>query len=67
MPTKLDVNGKPVEVDVEPRMTLADCLRNVLRLTWSVSHNVRSGGSHSRHWPAAICASRNATVWPTSE
>jgi carbon-monoxide dehydrogenase small subunit len=33
MPTKFDVNGKPVEVNVEPRMTLADCLRNVLRLT----------------------------------
>ena len=33
MPTKFEVNGKPVEVDVEPRLTLADCLRNVLRLT----------------------------------
>ena len=33
MPTRFDVNGKPVEVDVEPRMTLADCLRHVLRLT----------------------------------
>ena len=33
MPTKFEVNGKPVAVDVEPRMTLADCLRNVLRLT----------------------------------
>jgi carbon-monoxide dehydrogenase small subunit len=33
MPTKFEVNGKPVEVNVEPRMTLADCLRNVLRLT----------------------------------
>jgi carbon-monoxide dehydrogenase small subunit len=28
-----EVNGKPVEVTVEPRMTLADCLRNQLRLT----------------------------------
>ena len=27
------VNGKPVEVEAEPRMTLADCLRHVLRLT----------------------------------
>src|SRR5262249_13146111 len=26
-------NGKPVEVTVEPRMTLADCLGGVLRLT----------------------------------
>ena len=33
MPTRFDVNGKPVEVNVEPRMTLADCLRGVLRLT----------------------------------
>src|ERR1700755_1776698 len=33
MPTRFDVNGKTVEVNVEPRMTLADCLRNVLRLT----------------------------------
>ena len=33
MATKFEVNGKPVEVDVEPRLTLADCLRNVLRLT----------------------------------
>jgi aerobic-type carbon monoxide dehydrogenase small subunit (CoxS/CutS family) len=27
------VNGKAVEVEVEPRLTLADCLRHVLRLT----------------------------------
>jgi carbon-monoxide dehydrogenase small subunit len=33
MTTKFEVNGKPVEVNVEPRMTLADCLRQVLRLT----------------------------------
>ena len=33
MTTRFEVNGKPVEVNVEPRMTLADCLRNVLRLT----------------------------------
>src|SRR5712672_3110814 len=33
MTTRFDVNGKPVEVTVEPRMTLADCLRHVLRLT----------------------------------
>jgi aerobic-type carbon monoxide dehydrogenase small subunit (CoxS/CutS family) len=31
--TKFEVNGKAVEVSVEPRMTLADCLRHVLRLT----------------------------------
>ena len=30
---RFTVNGKSVEVDVEPRMTLADCLRHVLRLT----------------------------------
>jgi len=30
---RFEVNGKPVEVEVEPRMTLADCLRHVLRLT----------------------------------
>ena len=33
MPTKFEVNGKPVSVDVEPRLTLADCLRHELRLT----------------------------------
>ena len=33
MSVKFEVNGKPVEVNVEPRMTLADCLRGVLRLT----------------------------------
>ena len=33
MPTKFEVNGKPVSVNVEPRLTLADCLRHELRLT----------------------------------
>ncbi len=33
MPVRFEVNGKPVEVEVEPRLTLADCLRHVLRLT----------------------------------
>src|SRR6187402_3171869 len=33
MSTKFEVNGKSVEVNVEPRMTLADCLRHQLRLT----------------------------------
>ena len=33
MSTKFEVNGKPVEVEVEPRLTLADCLRHHLRLT----------------------------------
>ncbi len=33
MPTKFEVNGKQVSVDVEPRLTLADCLRHELRLT----------------------------------
>ena len=33
MPVRFEVNGKEVEVEVEPRMTLADCLRHVLRLT----------------------------------
>ena len=33
MTTKFEVNGKPVSVDVEPRLTLADCLRHELRLT----------------------------------
>jgi aerobic carbon-monoxide dehydrogenase small subunit len=27
------INGQPVEVEVEPRLHLADCLRDVLRLT----------------------------------
>ena len=27
------VNGEPVDVDVEPRLHLVDCLREVLRLT----------------------------------
>src|SRR5262249_24936785 len=33
MPMGLEVNGKPVSVDVEARTTLADCLRHHLRLT----------------------------------
>jgi aerobic-type carbon monoxide dehydrogenase small subunit (CoxS/CutS family) len=33
MRLNFQVNGEPVEVDVEPRMHLADCLREVLRLT----------------------------------
>ena len=33
MATTFEVNGRTVEVEVEPRMTLADCLREVLRLT----------------------------------
>jgi aerobic-type carbon monoxide dehydrogenase small subunit (CoxS/CutS family) len=33
MPVSFEVNGQQVSVEVEPRMTLADCLRHVLRLT----------------------------------
>jgi aerobic-type carbon monoxide dehydrogenase small subunit (CoxS/CutS family) len=33
MPVAFTVNGKPVEVEVEPRTSLADCLRDKLRLT----------------------------------
>jgi carbon-monoxide dehydrogenase small subunit len=33
MSVKFAVNGAPVEVTVEPRMSLADCLRHELRLT----------------------------------
>jgi carbon-monoxide dehydrogenase small subunit len=33
MQVKFDVNGRAVEVDVEPRTTLADALRDKLRLT----------------------------------
>jgi aerobic-type carbon monoxide dehydrogenase small subunit (CoxS/CutS family) len=33
MPVRFQVNGKEVEVEVEPRLTLADCLRHHLRLT----------------------------------
>ena len=33
MPVLFTVNGKPAEVDVEPRTSLADCLRYALRLT----------------------------------
>ena len=33
MQVRFEVNGKPVEVEVEPRLTLADCLRHDLRLT----------------------------------
>jgi carbon-monoxide dehydrogenase small subunit len=33
MPVSFEVNGKHVTVEVEPRMTLADCLRHQLRLT----------------------------------
>jgi aerobic-type carbon monoxide dehydrogenase small subunit (CoxS/CutS family) len=30
---RFTVNGRPADVDVEPRTTLADCLRHALRLT----------------------------------
>jgi aerobic-type carbon monoxide dehydrogenase small subunit (CoxS/CutS family) len=33
MPVQFEVNGKAVNVEVEPRVTLADCLRQNLRLT----------------------------------
>ena len=33
MPVGFTVNGKPVTVEVEPRTSLADCLRDKLRLT----------------------------------
>src|SRR5262249_15335440 len=33
MPVRFRVNGRQIEVDVEPRLTLADCLRHHLRLT----------------------------------
>jgi aerobic-type carbon monoxide dehydrogenase small subunit (CoxS/CutS family) len=33
MQVNFQLNGEPVEVDVEPRLHLADCLREVLRLT----------------------------------
>ena len=33
MSVRFEVNGKQVEVEVEPRLTLADCLRHHLRLT----------------------------------
>ena len=33
LPTRFTVNGKPAEVSVPARMTLADCLRHQLRLT----------------------------------
>ena len=33
MPVEFVVNGQPVAVEVEPRLTLADCLRHHLRLT----------------------------------
>src|SRR6204780_4744381 len=33
MLVRFQVNGKSVEVEVEPRLTLADCLRHHLRLT----------------------------------
>ena len=33
MSVKFEVNGRAVEVEVEPRLTLADCLRHELHLT----------------------------------
>ena len=33
MSVRFEVNGKQVEVEVEPRLTLADCLRHHLHLT----------------------------------
>ena len=33
MQTRLKINGKPHDLDVEPRLTLVDCLRHTLGLT----------------------------------
>jgi carbon-monoxide dehydrogenase small subunit len=33
MAVRFDINGREVSIEVEPRMTLADCLRQQLRLT----------------------------------
>ena len=33
MQTRLNINGKPHDLDVEPRLTLVDCLRHTLGLT----------------------------------
>jgi carbon-monoxide dehydrogenase small subunit len=33
MPVRFEVNGKAVAIEVEPRVSLADCLRHQLRLT----------------------------------
>ena len=33
IPVRFEVNDKPVAIEVEPRLTLADCLRHHLRLT----------------------------------
>jgi len=33
MPVRIEVNGRAVAVEVEPRVSLADCLRHQLRLT----------------------------------
>jgi carbon-monoxide dehydrogenase small subunit len=33
MHVRFEINGKPVEIEVAPRTTLADCLRHQLRLT----------------------------------
>src|ERR1700682_4272571 len=60
MSTSFKVNGKAVEVDVEPRITLADCLRQELRLTGThlgCEHGVCGActvlvdGEAGRSWP----------------
>lgn len=33
MRVQFEVNGQPAEVEVAPRLTLCDCLRNILKLT----------------------------------
>ena len=33
IPVRFEINGKQVAIEVEPRLTLADCLRHHLRLT----------------------------------
>ena len=38
MSVKFEVNGREVEVEVEPRMTLADCLRLVLPMSEFLPH-----------------------------
>ena len=43
MRVRFQLNGEPVEVEVEPRLHLADCLRDELRQTGTEAVQKREG------------------------
>ena len=65
MSVQFQVNGKNVEVEVEPRLTLADCLRHHLRLT--AVEDVLNGESIDEATIAKADAATSAAVDPQDD